>query len=91
MKKIEIIIQERFFKELINLMASKELMNYSVVDISKGHGDKGDSLDYGFLVDHNIKLISICSEAEYELFKNQIAPYVKTIDGLIYASIVEVL
>lgn len=49
MKKVEITIQQRFFKELVDLMISKHILNYSVFDISKGHGDKGDSLDYGFI------------------------------------------
>jgi len=91
MKKVEIIIQQRFFEELRELMNKQGIMNYSVLDIFKGHSNKGDSLDYGFLVDHNIKIFSICSEDEYLIFKEKIGVYVKSVDGLIYASTIEIL
>ena len=37
MKKVEITIQQRFFKELVDLMISKHILNYSVFDISIEH------------------------------------------------------
>jgi len=92
MKKVEITIQQRFFGELIDLMINKHILNYSVFDISKGHGDKGDSLDYGFIsVDRNMLVVIICNESEFNTIKESLAPYVKEVEGMIYVSQIELL
>jgi nitrogen regulatory protein PII len=92
MKKVEIIIQQRFFAELRDLMIRRHILNYSVFDISKGHGDKGDSLDYGFIsVDRNKLLVIICDESEFNTIKENLAPYVNEVEGMIYVSPVELL
>jgi hypothetical protein len=92
MRKVEITIQQRFFEELVSLMITKHILNYSVFDISKGHGDKGDSLDYGFIsVDRNMLVVIICNEFEFNTIKEFLAPYVKEVDGMIYVSQIELL
>ena len=91
MKKIEIIIEKRFFEELADLMNQDGIENYSVIEISKGHGDKhGDILDYGFIsVDANLLIVVLCDDHEAALIKEKVVPYIREIDGMIYKSEIE--
>lgn len=93
MKKLEIVIGKRFFDELIELMSKNELLNYSVLEILKSHGEKhGQTLDYGFLsVNKNLLVVCVCKEEVYEDFKEQILPFLKSVDAYICVSEVEEL
>jgi hypothetical protein len=78
--------------ELIDLMITKHVLNYSVFDISKGHGDKGDSLDYGFIsVDRNMLVVIFVMNSEFNTIKESLAPYLKEIEGMIYVSQIELV
>ena len=93
MKKLEIVIGNKFLNEFIERMKENDFNNYSVMEIFKSHGEKhGESVGSGFLsASKNLVLICICDEHQYDIFKKTLLEYLRSIDAYICVSEVEEL
>ena len=78
MQKVELIIRQKYIKELEKILLDNHL-SYTVLKIIKGHGKSDDGSSYsGFLeTDDNSFVIIFCTKEGLDIFRDKVMPLVR--------------
>ena len=91
--KLEIIIDNIYLEELLNLLEYQEVSGYTALDISRSKGIKhGESLREGLLpTTRKTLLMILITELQYKRVYTSIEKFIRNRDGLIFSAKIEAL
>lgn len=93
MKKIEIIVNDKFFRKVMKQIDKAKLRGYSILEIHSGKGGSNRlSQEFGILsVSKHRYIMLICTSADYSAFKEHVVPQIKDMTSLMFACDIELL
>jgi hypothetical protein len=92
MKKIGIIVNNKFSSEVIKQINKAKIYGYSILDIQSGKGSNSELSELGDISTSNhVYIVLVCTSVDYAVFKELVVPNIEAMTTHMFAVDIELL